>query len=95
MAANVVLHRSYAPRPFVLLRRVPILRHCDAFVTNFTVRNDFTVKKLKQQSRSPDGVPRRGAAWRWRRVCGGRPSNGAPLALLRSFKLIQTDLLFD
>ncbi|GBP35509.1 hypothetical protein EVAR_20019_1 [Eumeta japonica] len=26
----------YAPRPFLLLRRVLILRHCDALVTNFT-----------------------------------------------------------
>ncbi|GBP79485.1 hypothetical protein EVAR_59159_1 [Eumeta japonica] len=28
--------RCFAPRPFLLLCRVPILRHCDAFVTNFT-----------------------------------------------------------
>ncbi|GBP34544.1 hypothetical protein EVAR_85264_1 [Eumeta japonica] len=25
-----------APRPFLLLLHLPILRHCDAFVTNFT-----------------------------------------------------------
>ncbi|GBO98402.1 hypothetical protein EVAR_53_1 [Eumeta japonica] len=37
LSANDILRRYYAPRPFLLLRRVPILRHCDAFVTNFTV----------------------------------------------------------
>ncbi|GBP06045.1 hypothetical protein EVAR_3282_1 [Eumeta japonica] len=36
LAANDILRRYYAPRTFLLLRRVPILRHCDAFVTNFT-----------------------------------------------------------
>ncbi|GBP31028.1 hypothetical protein EVAR_81928_1 [Eumeta japonica] len=35
LAANDILRRCYAPRPFLLLRRVPISRHCDAFVTNF------------------------------------------------------------
>ncbi|GBP46833.1 hypothetical protein EVAR_78533_1 [Eumeta japonica] len=29
------VHRYYAPRPFLLLRRIPILRHCDAFGKNF------------------------------------------------------------
>ncbi|GBP63388.1 hypothetical protein EVAR_56499_1 [Eumeta japonica] len=36
LAANYVLRRCYAPLPFLLLRRVPILRHRDAFMTNFT-----------------------------------------------------------
>ncbi|GBP62025.1 hypothetical protein EVAR_54049_1 [Eumeta japonica] len=31
------MRRYYTLRPFLLLRRVPILRHCNAFVTNFTV----------------------------------------------------------
>ncbi|GBP35450.1 hypothetical protein EVAR_94902_1 [Eumeta japonica] len=35
LAANGILRRYYAPRPF-LLRRIPILRRCDAFATNFT-----------------------------------------------------------
>ncbi|GBP33103.1 hypothetical protein EVAR_18583_1 [Eumeta japonica] len=35
-SANGVMRRSNALRPFLLLPRVPILRHCDAFVTNFT-----------------------------------------------------------
>ncbi|GBP35181.1 hypothetical protein EVAR_18306_1 [Eumeta japonica] len=36
LAANDILRRYCAPRPFLLLRRVPVLRRCDAFVTNFT-----------------------------------------------------------
>ncbi|GBP49883.1 Glutamate dehydrogenase, mitochondrial, partial [Eumeta japonica] len=36
MSANDILCRLYAPRPFLLFPRVPILRHCDAFVVNFT-----------------------------------------------------------
>ncbi|GBP97389.1 Putative uncharacterized protein FLJ37770 [Eumeta japonica] len=35
LAANDILRIYYAPRPFPL-RRVPILLHCDALVTNFT-----------------------------------------------------------
>ncbi|GBP33134.1 hypothetical protein EVAR_18615_1 [Eumeta japonica] len=33
---NDVLRRHNSPRPFLLLPRFSILRHCDAFVTNFT-----------------------------------------------------------
>ncbi|GBP74221.1 hypothetical protein EVAR_54574_1 [Eumeta japonica] len=29
------MRRFSAPQPLLLLYRVPILRHCDAFVTNF------------------------------------------------------------
>ncbi|GBP51828.1 hypothetical protein EVAR_88533_1 [Eumeta japonica] len=36
LPANYKLRSYYAPRPFLLFRRVLILRHCDAFVTNFT-----------------------------------------------------------
>ncbi|GBP75663.1 hypothetical protein EVAR_55877_1 [Eumeta japonica] len=36
LVANDILRRFYAPRPFLLLRCVPILYYCDAFVTNFT-----------------------------------------------------------
>ncbi|GBP83732.1 hypothetical protein EVAR_103609_1 [Eumeta japonica] len=36
LAANDTLRRYYAPRPLLHLRRVPILCHCDAFVTNLT-----------------------------------------------------------
>ncbi|GBP38739.1 hypothetical protein EVAR_22388_1 [Eumeta japonica] len=36
LAANYILRRYHAPRFFLLLRHVPILRHCDAFVTTFT-----------------------------------------------------------
>ncbi|GBP76038.1 hypothetical protein EVAR_33346_1 [Eumeta japonica] len=36
LAANDILRRYYVPRPRLLLRRVPVLRHCDAFVTSFT-----------------------------------------------------------
>ncbi|GBP45960.1 hypothetical protein EVAR_41262_1 [Eumeta japonica] len=36
LAANGILRRYYTPRPVLLIRRVSILRHCDAFVTNFT-----------------------------------------------------------
>ncbi|GBP08836.1 hypothetical protein EVAR_78239_1 [Eumeta japonica] len=36
MPANDAMRRFSAPRPFLLLPCVPILRHCDAFVTNFT-----------------------------------------------------------
>ncbi|GBP63376.1 3-ketoacyl-CoA thiolase, mitochondrial [Eumeta japonica] len=35
-AALYWLRKNYAPRPLLLHRRVPVLRHCDAFVTNFT-----------------------------------------------------------
>ncbi|GBP36241.1 hypothetical protein EVAR_85488_1 [Eumeta japonica] len=35
LAANDVMRGYYAPQPFLLLPRIPILRHCDAFVTNF------------------------------------------------------------
>ncbi|GBP04463.1 hypothetical protein EVAR_3851_1 [Eumeta japonica] len=38
LAANDILRKYYAPQRFLLFRRVPILRHCDAFVTNFTAR---------------------------------------------------------
>ncbi|GBP68835.1 Phenoloxidase-activating factor 2 [Eumeta japonica] len=33
---NDAMRRFNAPRPFLLLPRVPILCHCDVFVTNFT-----------------------------------------------------------
>ncbi|GBP74957.1 hypothetical protein EVAR_60884_1 [Eumeta japonica] len=36
LAANDKLRRYYAPRPFLLLLRVSVLCHYDAFVTNFT-----------------------------------------------------------
>ncbi|GBP55340.1 hypothetical protein EVAR_43096_1 [Eumeta japonica] len=36
LPTNNEMRRFSAPRPFHLLSRVPILRHCDAFVTNFT-----------------------------------------------------------
>ncbi|GBP15964.1 hypothetical protein EVAR_12546_1 [Eumeta japonica] len=35
LPANDEMRRYNAPRPFLLLPRVLILRHCDAFVTNF------------------------------------------------------------
>ncbi|GBP56450.1 hypothetical protein EVAR_40441_1 [Eumeta japonica] len=35
LSANDVIRRFNVPRPFLLLR-VPILRHCDEFVTNFS-----------------------------------------------------------
>ncbi|GBP89201.1 RYamide neuropeptides [Eumeta japonica] len=61
------------PRPFRLLRRVPILRHGDAFVTNFTAAKFHTAKtrrrprtsELKRSKarsrrpRRPPPVPRR------------------------------------
>ncbi|GBP29649.1 hypothetical protein EVAR_79198_1 [Eumeta japonica] len=34
--ANDATRRYNTPRPFLLLSRVPLLRHCDAFATNFT-----------------------------------------------------------
>ncbi|GBP55772.1 hypothetical protein EVAR_50186_1 [Eumeta japonica] len=33
---TVILRKYYAPRPFRLLPRAPVLRHCNSFVTNFT-----------------------------------------------------------
>ncbi|GBP73745.1 hypothetical protein EVAR_46885_1 [Eumeta japonica] len=36
LPANEPMRGLNAPRAFVFLPRVPILRHCDAFVTNFT-----------------------------------------------------------
>ncbi|GBP49635.1 hypothetical protein EVAR_37417_1 [Eumeta japonica] len=36
---------SAQPRPFLLLPRVPILRHCDAFVTNFTAA-EFQIMEI-------------------------------------------------
>ncbi|GBP97457.1 hypothetical protein EVAR_101209_1 [Eumeta japonica] len=36
LPANCVMRGFDAPRAFLLLRRVPILCHCDALVTNFT-----------------------------------------------------------
>ncbi|GBP13861.1 hypothetical protein EVAR_10437_1 [Eumeta japonica] len=36
LAANDVPRRYYVARPFLLLRRVSILRHRDALATNFT-----------------------------------------------------------
>ncbi|GBP85291.1 Glycine receptor subunit beta-type 4 [Eumeta japonica] len=33
---HYTLRKYYAPRPFLLLHRVPTLLHCDAFLTNFT-----------------------------------------------------------
>ncbi|GBP72909.1 hypothetical protein EVAR_63470_1 [Eumeta japonica] len=36
LPTNDAMRRFNAPRPLPLLHRVPILRHCDAFVTNFT-----------------------------------------------------------
>ncbi|GBP49231.1 hypothetical protein EVAR_96539_1 [Eumeta japonica] len=47
LPANEAMRGSSAPRPFLLLPRVPISHHCDAFVTNFaaaefcTLNNDF------------------------------------------------------
>ncbi|GBP97755.1 hypothetical protein EVAR_91980_1 [Eumeta japonica] len=36
LPADNAMRRFNAPQPFLLLPRVPILRFCDAFVTNFT-----------------------------------------------------------
>ncbi|GBP82699.1 hypothetical protein EVAR_62119_1 [Eumeta japonica] len=36
LPANDILRRYYAVPLFLLLRRIPTIRHCDAFVTNFT-----------------------------------------------------------
>ncbi|GBP54788.1 Leucine-rich repeat-containing G-protein coupled receptor 5 [Eumeta japonica] len=36
LATGDIMRRCYAPRPFLPLRRVPILSDCDAFVTKFT-----------------------------------------------------------
>ncbi|GBP39092.1 hypothetical protein EVAR_27452_1 [Eumeta japonica] len=36
LATNDVIRTFNTPRPFLLLPRVPVLRHYDAFVTNFT-----------------------------------------------------------
>ncbi|GBP63677.1 hypothetical protein EVAR_82037_1 [Eumeta japonica] len=36
LSANDAMRRFNAPRPYPLLRRVPISLHCDAFVTKFT-----------------------------------------------------------
>ncbi|GBP42807.1 hypothetical protein EVAR_83325_1 [Eumeta japonica] len=36
LSVNDVMHRHNALRPFPLFCGVPILRHCDAFVTNFS-----------------------------------------------------------
>ncbi|GBP34073.1 hypothetical protein EVAR_94086_1 [Eumeta japonica] len=44
LSANDVMQRFNDPRPFLLLPRVPISRHCDAFVTNFTVAVSFAVQ---------------------------------------------------
>ncbi|GBP29946.1 hypothetical protein EVAR_18426_1 [Eumeta japonica] len=35
LPANDAMRRYNTPQPFFLLPRVPISRHCDAFVTNF------------------------------------------------------------
>ncbi|GBP43036.1 hypothetical protein EVAR_96294_1 [Eumeta japonica] len=40
-AANNLPRIYNAPRPFLLLPRLRILRRCDAFVTNFTQRRSF------------------------------------------------------
>ncbi|GBP88034.1 hypothetical protein EVAR_61869_1 [Eumeta japonica] len=39
LPANDVMRSVSAPRPFLLLPRVLILRHCDAFVTNIVAHN--------------------------------------------------------
>ncbi|GBP86829.1 hypothetical protein EVAR_62528_1 [Eumeta japonica] len=36
LPANNIMRRLDSPRPFLLLRRVPISRHCDAFETDLT-----------------------------------------------------------
>ncbi|GBP87921.1 hypothetical protein EVAR_100216_1 [Eumeta japonica] len=36
LPANDIMRSFNTPRPFLLRLRVPILRHCVAFVTNFT-----------------------------------------------------------
>ncbi|GBP14212.1 hypothetical protein EVAR_95885_1 [Eumeta japonica] len=75
--SNVCLHlRLTLPPDRTVISRSLVYRHNYSNICPNDVvkdkRNDFTVKKLKQQSRSPDGVPR-WAPRRWRRVCGGRP----------------------
>ncbi|GBP05931.1 hypothetical protein EVAR_3212_1 [Eumeta japonica] len=65
LAAYDILRRYYAPRPFLLRRRVPILRHCDAFLTNFTeakyLRNPGRVRPAADRERAerPPRKPRR------------------------------------
>ncbi|GBP43516.1 hypothetical protein EVAR_30473_1 [Eumeta japonica] len=43
------MRRFDAPRPFHLLPRVPILRHCNAFMTNFTA-NVHTGQPLNRRA---------------------------------------------
>ncbi|GBP27742.1 hypothetical protein EVAR_82791_1 [Eumeta japonica] len=53
LAANDILRRYYAPQPFLILRLVPILCQCDAFVTNFTVTNFSLPDKNRYSAFSP------------------------------------------
>ncbi|GBP39064.1 hypothetical protein EVAR_27422_1 [Eumeta japonica] len=56
MPANCLTRRYNAPRPFLLLPRVPVLRRCDAFVTNFTAaefRALYCTSTERSQCRPP------------------------------------------
>ncbi|GBP31554.1 Nitric oxide synthase [Eumeta japonica] len=53
LVANDTLRRYYAARPFLLLRRVPILRHCNAFVTNFPAANFVLYYKCTTSAKRP------------------------------------------
>ncbi|GBP56922.1 Transmembrane protein 41 homolog [Eumeta japonica] len=54
LVANDILPKYYDPRPF-LLRRVPILRRCDDFVTNFTAakfRPSYDLTSIKKYTKN-------------------------------------------